>query len=235
MYSDATEAKVALESARSEMMAGRITPEAYRNLEDAAKRGRAFAPESQYTSLTNVPHTVPTQEGPGRSEDAEFENKLGFLTPEHETQFYLNTDAKLGDESAALRLGHAPGKPSQLDRDRETTLRNPASVYNWLRKNQPHIFLQDNENASEKSGARPSNVRSSKRATAQVRKDEDTHDEDGSFVDAGASGGSKGKRKRDDDASYKPKGGGGRSRKKKDSRVSGGNNNTPKKQLDSGA
>lgn len=234
MYSDPAEAKMALESAKAEMMAGRITAEAYLNLEDAAKRGRAFAPAMDYSSLSNVPHTTSASEGFARSEDTEFEYRLGFLDPEHEKEYYQGLDAKLGDESAALQQSRTPEKPSTTDREREAALRNPASVYNWLRKNQPHIFLQDNENASEKSGARPSNARSSKRATAPTKKDEDTHDEDGSVVDAGASGGSKGKRKREEDASYRPKGG-GRSRKKKEPGVSGGKNSTPKKPLESGS
>ena len=137
-------------------------------------------------------------------------------------------DAKLGDETAALQLSRAPEKPSFADRERDASLRSSVSVYNWLRKNQPHIFLQDNENASEKSTSRPSNVRTSKRVSTQHRKDDDTHDEDGSIKDAGASsGGSKGKRKRDEDTSYRPKGGSSRSsRKRKDD---GTKRNTPKR------
>lgn len=220
MYNNPSEAKSALENARADLMNRRITPDAYRNLEDAVRRGRAFTPGMHYTSLSKIPHTMPKPEGEGRPEDYEHEHssKLGFLTPEHETEYYLAMDARLGDELAAIQLSRAPEKPSFADREREASLRSSASVYNWLRKNQPHIFLQDNENASEKSGSRPSNVRSSKRVPTQNRRDDDTHDEDGSVIDAGAtSGGSKGKRKRDEDTSYRPKGGSSRSnRKKKD-------------------
>lgn len=229
MFNDAEEAKMELDNAKADMMDGRITPEAYRSLEDAAKRGKAFAPAMHYTSLLNVPHSMPASGGLTRPD--EFEQKLGFLTPEHETDYYLALDAKLGDESAALQLSRAPEKPSIADRERDASLRNPASVYNWLRKNQPHIFLQDNENTSEKSGVRPSNPRASKRASTHTRKDEDTHDEDGSFE----AGPSRGKRKRDEDASYRPKGGGSRSRKKKEPGVSGGKTSTPKKPMESGS
>lgn len=227
MFDDTEGAKLALERARREMKTGRITTEDYRSLEGATKRGRAFAPDMHYTSLSNIPHTTPMLEG---LSEADFERKLGFLTAEHETDYYLALDAKLGDESAALQLSRAPEKPSFATREKDASLRNPVSVYNWLRKNQPHIFLQDHENASEKSGTRPSNARTSKRPSAPIRKDEDTHDEDGSVLDAGAtSGGSKGKRKRDDDASYRPKGGSNRSRKKKDDGAPGGKRNPPKK------
>lgn len=209
-------------------MNGLITTEDYRNLEDATKRGKAFAPDMHYTSLLNIPHTTPMPEGLG---EADFERKLGFFTAEHEADYYLALDAKLGDESAALQLSRAPEKPSFATREKDASLRNPVSVYNWLRKNQPHIFLQDHENVSEKSSTRPSNVRSSKRPSAPIRKDEDTHDEDGSVLDAGATpGGSKGKRKREEDASYRPKGGSSRSsRKKKDEGAASGKRNPPKK------
>lgn len=236
MYNNPAEAKFALDNAKADLMNRRITPEAYRNLEDAVKRGRAFTPGMHYSSLSKVPHTLTKPEGEERPEDHEHEHnsKLGFLTPEHETEYYLAMDARLGDELAALQLSRAPEKPSFADRERDASLRSSASVYNWLRKNQPQIFLQDNENASEKSGTRPSNVRTSKRVSTQYRRDDDTHDEDGSVIDAGAaSGGSKGKRKRDEDASYRPKGGSSRSsRKKKDD---GPKRNTPKKPLGQGS
>ena len=233
-YNNAASAKFALESAKADMMHNRITPEAYRSLEDAVKSGSYFPPGMRYTSLSNVPHTTPKSEGDGRPGNDELEQQLqlGYLTPECETEYYLAMDARLGDEPAALQLGRAPEKPSFADRERDASLKSSVSVYNWLRKNQPHIFLQDNENVSEKSASRPS-VRSSKRVSTQNRKDDDTHDEDGSIKDAGASGNSKGKRKRDEDTSYRPKGGGSRSsRKKKDD---GSKRNTPKRPLGPGS
>lgn len=205
------------------MVAGTLPPENYRLLENAVKHGRALAPEMHYTTLSRVPHTVPPPEGHQQpSDDLAF--NLGFLTPEHETECYLAMDAKLGDESAALQLSRAPEKPSLAEREREAAMKNPVSVYNWLRKNQPQIFLQDNEIASEKSGSRPSNLRSSKRVSAQVRKDDDIYDDDGILMDVGpAPGTSKSKRKRDDDTGYRPKGGSSRpSRKKKDDGASNG-------------
>ncbi|PKX91604.1 uncharacterized protein P174DRAFT_443574 [Aspergillus novofumigatus IBT 16806] len=217
MYVDTATAKSTLKDAKAQMAAGSMTLEAYRTLEDDIKRGNAFAPHMHYTALQKVPHTSVPSVKQDSSTDISLEEKLGYLTPEHETEYYLSMDAKLGDEAAALELSRIPEKPSFAERERELALRNPVSVYNWLRRNQPHIFLQDHENASEKSGSRPTNARASKRAT-QPRKEEEAYDEDGVLMDTGPTPGStKGKRKRDDDTGYRPKGGSSRpSKKKKD-------------------
>ncbi|GAB1211132.1 hypothetical protein ATERTT37_000244 [Aspergillus terreus] len=212
LHDDVTAATQRLKDAKTEMKNGRIDIDRYRELEEAMKRGKAFAPQLEYSALTKFPHTSPPTEELNVPTANSLEQTLGFFTPEHETEYYLAMDAKLGDEAAALQLSRAPEKPSFAERERELALRNPISVYNWLRRNQPHIFLQDNEVASEKSASR-SNLRTSKKPpTTQPRKDEDTHDEDGS-VDTSTA---KGKRKREEDAGYKPKTSGSRSRKKKD-------------------
>ncbi|KAL2009208.1 hypothetical protein VTN00DRAFT_7402 [Thermoascus crustaceus] len=213
---DVASAKAALKEARAELASGEITPNDYRRLEEAVKRSKAFAPATQYTSLLQVPHTAPAPTE--KPTDDDLDTTLGYLTPEHETEYYLAMDAKLGDAQAALQLSRAPEKPTFADREREAALRNPVSVYNWLRRNQPQVFLQDNELASEKSGSRPTNLRSSKRASTQVRKEEvqDMYDEDGILLDIGPTpGSSRGKRKRDEDTGYRPKGGSGRGGRKK--------------------
>lgn len=212
---DVPTAKAALKEARAKLASGEITTHDYRRLEEAVKRSKAFAPGKQYTSLLKVPHTAP-EHTDKTSADAELEATLGYLTPEHETEYYLSVDARLGDAQAALQLSRAPEKPTLAEREREAALRNPNSVYNWLRRNQPQVFLQDNEIASEKSGSRPTNLRSSKRASTQLRKEEDMYDEDGILMDLGPTpGSSRGKRKRDEDTGYRPKGGSGRGGRKK--------------------
>lgn len=223
-YNDPESTTSALRSAKNELSTGYITAESYEKLENSVKRGTAFAPFLRYTDLTKVPHSAPEgQNSITPAEDASLNQNLGFLTPEHETEYCLATDAKLGDMSAAVQLSRVPEKPSLLEREREHALRSPVSVHHWLRKNHPNIFLQDNENASEKSGSRPSNLRASKRSAPTSRKDEDTHDEDSVVMDSGlTSGGSKAKRKRDEESTPRAKAGtGGRSnRKKKDEGVS---------------
>ncbi|KAJ9273729.1 hypothetical protein DTO271D3_7426 [Paecilomyces variotii] len=217
---DVATAKATLDEARSELASGEITPDTYRRLEEAVKRSKAFEPSNKYPSLLQVPHTT-TEQFPHELDG----DNLGYLTPEHEAEYFLMMDARLGDAQAAEQLSRAPEKPSLAEREREAALRNPVSVYNWLRRNQPQVFLQDNEITSEKSVSRPANLRTSKRAT-QPRKEEDVYDEDGILMDvAPAPGSSRGKRKRDDDTGYRPKGGssGGRgSRKKKDDGSYGG-------------
>ncbi|RAH43331.1 exosome non-catalytic core subunit RRP4 [Aspergillus brunneoviolaceus CBS 621.78] len=213
-YNDPAIARSMLKDAKGRMAAGRMNAHAYRELEDDVRRSKAFAPRLQYTSLTQVPHSAPLSDN--QAEDHYPAHELGFLTPEHETEYYRALDAKLGDESAIEQLVSIPSKSTLVERTRDANLRIPISVHNWLRRNQPQIFLQDNENASEKSGSRPS--RASKRATAQARKDDDMYDDDGSYMEtASTTGGAKGKRKRDEDSGYRPKGGSSRpSRKKKD-------------------
>lgn len=235
-HRDPTTAVSRLKDAKAELAAGRLSVDAYHDLESAVKHGKAFAPRLHYRSLIQTPHTDPRlqESADERAPGALFEQDLGFLTPEHETEYYLAMDAKLGDESAALQLGRAPDKPSFAEREREAALRNPISVYNWLRRNQPQIFLQDNENASEKSTSRPSNLRTSKRAPAH-RKDDDTHDEDGSTVDTGpTSGSAKNKRKRDDETGPK-KGGGSSSRSSRKKKEDGGSTSKRSSKRSSGA
>jgi exosome complex component RRP4 len=207
-YNDHALATSILRNAKDELASGIMTSESYQILEDGVKRGKAFAPWLRYTDLIKVPHSTPAPESQNPAADATFDQNLGFLTPEHETEYCLATDAKLGDMPSALQLTRAPEKPSLAEREREFALRSPVSVHHWLRKNQPNIFLQDNENASEKSSSRPSNLRTSKRSAPASRKDEDTHDEDSVMMDAGpTSGGSKAKRKRDEETTPRPKAG----------------------------
>ncbi|KAB8269614.1 IEC3 subunit of the Ino80 complex, chromatin re-modelling-domain-containing protein [Aspergillus minisclerotigenes] len=218
-HNDPSLASSMLRNAKTNLALGLMKVEHYCDLENSVKRNEVFAPRMRYTSLIRIPHTLPQPEE-NQSENIISEHSLGFFTPEHENEYYLATDAKLGDTSALMQLNDIPEKLSFVEREREAALRNPISVYNWLRRNQPHIFLQDNENASEKSASRPSNLRTSKKAALnQSRKDEDLHDDDSILMDSGhGSGGSKGKRKREEDVGNKSKGSSSNrsSRKKKD-------------------
>lgn len=210
-FDDPESATVALRSAKADLEAGRIMPDDYRDLEDAVKRGRAFAPEKQYTSLLKVPHTASQAEEQYIAENGNTSESLGYFNPNYENEYYLGIDARLGDGSAALQLERIPKKPAPSDRDSEVAVRNPVSVYSWLRREQPSIF-RDDDNVSEKSALRSSNQRSKK--AQQARKEED--DEDNASIDTVSASTSKNKRKRDDDTGYRPKGGSSRSRKKKD-------------------
>ncbi|KAJ5337059.1 hypothetical protein MYU51_006419 [Penicillium brevicompactum] len=210
LINDATLAKQAWAEAKAGLAAGSIDTSAYRMIEENIKRNKAFAPSQHYGSLSQTDHASLEAAAQGRKSDSDSERQLGYLTPEHETEFYLALDAKLGDKAAAAELARIPDRATFAERERDRSIRNPASVYNWLRRNQPQT-LQDNEGASEKSSSRPSNQRSSKRAPAQ-RKDEDMYDEDGTETQPTP----KNKRKREEDTGYRPKGGSSRSKKKKE-------------------
>ncbi|KAL2836778.1 IEC3 subunit of the Ino80 complex, chromatin re-modelling-domain-containing protein [Aspergillus pseudoustus] len=215
-YNDPALAASVLRNAKDELAAGHITAESYQKLEDGVKQGTAFAPQLRYADLIKVPHSAPPAEAQNSTGNSSLEHNLGFLTSEHETEYRLATDANLGDMSAALQMARTPEKPNLMERERELLLRSSVSVHNWLRKNQPNVFLQDNENASEKSGPRPSNLRTSKRSAPASRKDEDTHDEDSVMADsAPTSGGSKAKRKRDEETTPRAKASNSRSTRKK--------------------
>lgn len=209
LISDSNLARKAWSEAKEGIASGSLSPNAYRQVEKSIKRNKDFSPAQQYNTLSNTPRL--TSNGVDNSIEKDgLDRKLGYFTPEHETEFYLALDAKLGDDAAALQLERIPEPPTLAEREKEAILRNPASMVNWLRRNQP-ATMQDQEVASEKSASRPSNQRSSKRAPAQ-RKDEDAIDEDSMDVEPTP----KGKRKREEDAGYRPKGGNNRSKKKKE-------------------
>lgn len=156
----------------------------------------------------------------------------GYMSPAQEEQYLLALDQALADSGfdAALQQGRPPRlAPShQPLSDKDLTIRNPDSVYNWLRKNQPQVFLQDkdalhHENMSEKSAphkGNPSNRKSIKResgvaggGTPAPRENEE--DEPGLAPDTG-----KGRKKPvagggEDDTAYRPKGGSSRPAKRK--------------------
>lgn len=210
LINDATLAKQAWGEAKAGLVSGSIDKSAYRMIEENIKRNKAFAPSQQYSSLSKSHHIDSGVTAHSKKFDDDTECKAGYFTPEHETEFYLALDAKLGDEAAALQLARIPDRPTFAERERDLNIRNPASVYNWLRRNQPQT-LQDTEIASEKSASRPSNQRSSKRAPVH-RKDDEMYDEDGTETHPTP----KNKRKREEDTGYRPKGGSSRSKKKKD-------------------
>ncbi|KAK5790266.1 hypothetical protein VI817_007553 [Penicillium citrinum] len=221
LLTDANLARKSWKEAKEGVADGKITIDAYRQVEQSIKRNKEFAPAIQYSTLSKIPHTPATAADVEKITDG-VERRLGYFTPEHETEYYLALDAKLGDEAAALQLERIPDPPTFAEREKDANMRNPASVQNWLRRNQPQN-LQEHEVASEKSASRPSNQRSSKRAPTQ-RKDDETIDEDG--MDAEPT--PKNKRKRDEDTGYRPKGGSSRSKKKKEESTPTANRNGKK-------
>lgn len=240
--SEIKSAKAALREARLELKAGEMSPTAYRDLELSILSNKSFRPYRSYAELDQtVPHAAPsTYYYEPRYENGDRPLPLGYPTPHHEEQIYqmlptrkfspiyapTNPTARASATAAFDPFEPFPQirtDPRTAERDRDMAIRNPMSVYNWLRKNQPQVFLQDNEVNSEKS-TRGAGPRSSKRDRTSkggiVVKKEKTeeedlaYDEDGIAVETLTTKG-RGKRKRDEDGGYRPKGGSNRPSKRK--------------------
>jgi hypothetical protein len=156
---------------------------------------------------------------------------LTYLSPDEIDEYLSKVDTALSLPPAP-RLAVASDArrfPPHLS-DKDLQVRNPNSVYNWLRRHEPRIFLQDGEGSegSKSVSGKPGALRGAgKRASIPVptRPDGSVEfvEEDGMSYDAslgGAAGGTgkkDGKRKRAsiDDAGYRPKGGASRPMKKK--------------------
>ncbi|WEW60419.1 hypothetical protein PRK78_005905 [Emydomyces testavorans] len=216
---DAATARQKLHEARTKLIEGKMSAAACQSLEESIARSDNFAPALHYTELLKTPHTNPVN-GEHPSPDEDMDSALGFLTPEHDMEYTNNLDSGAG----FTRTGE---RPYTAETEREVIMRNPTSMYNWLRKHEPNAF-QDAEsvNAPEKPPAKPpappkaAATRTSKRAAAQAPKEDKMFDDDSFLLDlepevTKSSG--RNKRKRDEDTGYRPKGGSsGRSRKKKE-------------------
>lgn len=171
-----------------------------------------YAPKRSYADLLKTSTLRRAQ-----AEDEELASPLagGFLSTKLEDQYLQSLEDYLDEKSANPRqhasgnIGHSTSDKS-VDKEREFQLRNPVSVYNWLRKNNPTVFLQDPDSEKTKAASR-----SSKRASTTkgaIKPDPDLYDNEGVAVESNTA---KGKRKRDDDGGYRPKGGHARPAKKR--------------------
>ena len=203
----------ALRDARQALRMGRMSLAEYRHMEDSYRTSKEFMPTKSYSSLMEMPYA--SLDNPKAENDGAKTIPNGFPTPQEEERYLESLDSYLngsGTSSRPFGTAVTRGAERSSDKDRETALKNPVSVYNWLRKHQPQVFLQDNEAHVEKPSTRPATSRASKRASV-VKQESDLYDEDGIALDVRSS--SKGKRKRDDDGGYRPKGGNGRPVKRK--------------------
>lgn len=159
--------------------------------------------------------------------DLDSDDPTGYYSPSHEATYLAQLDSSLGISF----IGGPPQLPStrnpdkEKERQKQHELQNPVSAYNWLRKNQPQVFLQDHEDgpspaarlakdktsaakASPKPRASPKQpaTKGTKRARESAVKKEEQDivlDDDGTIIGGGGLDdlappmGSKGKRKRD--------------------------------------
>lgn len=213
-------ASTLLHDARQGLRNGTMSMIDYRDVEDFARQSKDFKPTKSYASLLEMPYASLGSAIINITAADSVPN--GYPAPREEELYLEGLDSYLDGTSSTPRPFAATnirGGDRSTEKDREMALKNPVSVYNWLRKHQPQVFLQDNEGHPEKSSTRPATSRASKRASA-VKQEPDLYDEDGIALDIGSS--SRGKRKRDDDGGYRPKGGNGRpvKRKKEDGSAS---------------
>ena len=207
-------ARAALEEAKHELSTGQITPNSYRQLEAALNE--ALHKSLSLSQLSGTSHTVlddvPEDDLP---HDVGESSPAGYLSLEHEEEYLATLDTGIGG-LGPRNQGNTDSHPIRSnDRDKDAALRNPVSVYNWLRKHQPQVFLQDSDSPPDKSTAKPSNATKTLRRSTIVSKQEpELLDEEGFLISANLEGLSRSKRKRDDEP-YRPKGGSSRPSKRK--------------------
>ncbi|KAK8116240.1 hypothetical protein PG984_012742 [Apiospora sp. TS-2023a] len=162
-----------------------------------------------------------------------------FLKAEDVDNYVAELDARIGCKTKPAVPPAASSIPSHSGAAANFALRNPTSVYNWLRRHAPKTFLQDLEKEKDKDkvkererdhdhservetgNKRKSTAKSSsKRQSIASRKDpaESMDWDEEAGHDASGMGSVRGKRKREDDAGYRPKGGASRPTKKRKSR-----------------
>ncbi|KXJ92061.1 IEC3 subunit of the Ino80 complex, chromatin re-modelling-domain-containing protein [Microdochium bolleyi] len=183
-------------------------------------------PHRSYAASVQVFPSIQEELAP-KNRDAE---PTAFLSADDIDNYLYEVDLRLGLKPLPTLAPNAHGATGSTAAS-NYALRNPTSVYNWLRKHAPKTFLQDmekddNDKGEKVDGRKRKNAAGEgKRRTTLSKKDKERlraadagHDEDGAR-DAQAA---KGKRKRDDDGGYRPKGGNSRPVKKRKSGSIGG-------------
>jgi hypothetical protein len=180
--------------------------------ERAATNRASKVPKSLAQIMSTTPHL--TSDNPALSREVLTSLEpfppetvpYSYLSPDQLDDYIYDIDASLGTVLPVPLQFNQPVTPDHA-------FGNYHSPYNWLRRNQPQIFLQDGE-GSEKSHGKPGALRGAgKRASipAPTRTDAlEIVEEDGQGYDFALGGPSTkyGKRKRDDDdGGYHPKSG----------------------------
>lgn len=228
--------RAALEEAKQDLYAGQITPAAFKTME--AEFHAILNRTNSLSNLSRVQHTtLNIVSAEAMPKDLLQEAPIGYMTPSHEDEFLSALDAYLANlPSEAPLMLPRPFRPTDREREKDAQLRNPVSVYNWLREHRPKVFLQDprpeekesapekvssvSESAGHKPSPKPPSSGTAKRRSAagpkqEVEPEPEILDDEGNVI--GGAGieppAPKSKRKRDDDA-YRPKGGSSKPRKR---------------------
>lgn len=226
---DANSARAALQEAMVDLANGQITPRTYREFEvqllhtmNKPSKTLGELGETPHTTLTSVtPHDLPS--------DLDEDTPAGYLSPTHEQEFLSNMDNYIENAPPDSQpiVYTKTSRATEKEKDKEAQLRNPVSVYNWLRKHYPSVFLQDEPNLEKtsprhvvKASPKPArDSRSTKRSSAALKLEQEIIDDEGYVIGGSLEVPPRNKRKREDEP-YRPKGGASRSTKKK--KVSGG-------------
>ncbi|KAI0143075.1 hypothetical protein GGR57DRAFT_508278 [Xylariaceae sp. FL1272] len=154
-----------------------------------------------------------------------------FLTADDVDEYLYHVDASIGLPSRPTRAPSVVGT-TPTSSQANFALKNPTSVYNWLRRHAPKTFLQDLEKEKDKDKddrdkedgrkRKSTGTRGNRKSTgARKEKERDKERDHGEGMDWEeelAYDAPKGKRKRDDDGGYRPKGGSSRPAKKRKSK-----------------
>lgn len=199
----------------------------------------SLEPDNGPTSLStlekNLPHTRPSPAALDLREELLDEHPLGYFDPSHEDEYLNALDVTLADPNGYPEEDTSGRPIRSTDRpvvtEKEISLRNPQSVTNWLRRNQPEVFLQEkyeeraNAKASRQAAAEAGGAATGggghrgKRAslaslqTPTAPKGEQDMPDDESLADV-PFGSGRTKRSKEDEP-YRPKGGSSRPSKRK--------------------
>lgn len=225
--SDADGPQVALEKAKAKFGDGETNT--YKELETSLQYSIDKS-RIELVQLDTIPHTTLESVIPNElPSDLDEDIPTGYLSPQHEAEFLLYLDNTLGNGPVGLRsvMSSQLAKANDREREKDSQLRNPVSVHNWLRKNH-HLFVQHDDSNPDKSSSRqaakvspkpPNPTKVTKRSSVLPKQEHEMIDDEGFLIGGNMDVPSKNKRKREDEP-YRPKGGSSRPAKKK--RSSGG-------------
>ena len=204
--------KATLEEAESDLQRGEISHSEYDEMRD--KLLEELQTSTRLSNLTlGIPHTELERLNPRDFPyDINGPTPAGFLDSAHEDEYLASLDAAMDtmDSHHPATIASYPSRTSERqERERDANLRNPVSVYNWLRRHVPSVFLQDNPDEKP-----PASSRNSKRASNIIKQEPELLDDEGNLLSTIVEGPVKIKRKREDEP-YRPKGGSSRPSKRR--------------------
>ncbi|TKX23720.1 putative IEC3 subunit of the Ino80 complex [Elsinoe australis] len=198
----------------------------------------------------DIPHT--TLDMSDKDTVNEIADPIAYLSPTHEAEYLDRLDVTYGDPLLSLgtsvpREKTPPSFANMTAREieRETELRNPLSVHNWLKKHNINITDAGDDKsdagtpgAGKKGGGRNLAKKVGDRAVERARERDDgspmssAAGRDGDLEEEMEDATPRGRRARDPDESYRPKGGrSGKSKRKREDGESRGASKKPKTSL----